>query len=477
MTGSADKTIKHWQLNSSNTNAENVCKYVGHTDCVRGIALSNTNDQEFFSCSNDGCVIQWRLTIANPLRTFKVTDSFLYSINMVHSANSNNECLFITSGEDRTLRVHSTSKSTSNSDSSGCIQSIALPCQTLWYTTCLPNTNIAVACSDGSIRLFTQQENLMATKSEKEEYETELSQFAIPIKTNEAMSQIDRTQLPSIEALSQPGLKDGQTLMISNENEIEVYQWSKSDDRWIKIGVAVGSSTSAGGSSGSRQKASYLGKEYDYVFDIQLDDENTKLKLPYNLSEDPYFVAQQFIYKHELSQSYLDEIALFIINNTKGETIGNSGPSPYFDPFTGENRYVPSGFNSAAPSNQHLSSADPFTGSSSFNAAPREEPVSKKSSYQIASNEYFPHLSFILFDQINYAPILKKLREFQSQIASEYKSELITDKNNIELIENLLSESANLQNVNQFKDQIELLFQMIEAWPAGNYQIKFIRII
>jgi phospholipase A-2-activating protein len=136
---------------------------------------------------------------------FRVTDSFLYSINMVHS--SSNECLFITSGEDRTLRVHSSSKSSSDFDSSGCIQSIALPCQTLWYTVCLPNGNIAVACSDGSIRLFTQKENLMATKSEQEEYETELSKFAIPLKSNAAMSQIDRTQLPSIEALAIPGKK------------------------------------------------------------------------------------------------------------------------------------------------------------------------------------------------------------------------------------------------------------------------------
>ena len=48
--------------------------------------------------------------------------------------------------------------------------------------------------------------------------------------------------------------------MISNENEIEVYQWSKADDRWIKIGVAVGSSSAGGGAAGSRQKSSYLGK-------------------------------------------------------------------------------------------------------------------------------------------------------------------------------------------------------------------------
>jgi phospholipase A-2-activating protein len=421
--------------------------------------------------------MQWKYLMPNPFKIFRVTDSFLYSINMIHSSETtSNDCLFITSGEDRTLRIHSTSKSTSDSDSSGCIQSIALPCQTLWYTVCLPtNENIAVACSDGSIRLFTQKENLIATKQEQEEYETELSQFAIPLKTNEALSQIDKKQLPTSEALSQPGYKDGQTLMIKNEdkNEIEVYQWSKSDDKWIKIGVAVGSSSAAGGGVGSRHKASYLGKEYDYVFDIQLDDENQKLKLPYNLSEDPYFVAQTFIYKHELSQSYLEEIANFIIKNTQGETIGTAGPSPYFDPFTGENRYIPSAGGTAnRPPPIVSASADPFTGSSSYNAvvtsaSSHTNQATKKPVNQIKipnSNEYFPQLDFILFDQINFTPIIKKLKEFQQQISNEYKNELISDKTNIELLENLLSESA-ANSSNQFNDQVELLFQMIDVWP------------
>ncbi len=138
LTGSADKTIKHWQLDSNNTRAELVCKYTGHTDCVRGLALSNTNSSQFFSCSNDGSAIQWQLAQPSPLRVFQITNSFLYSINMVWNADrsgeESDECVFVTSGEDRTLRVHSTMKGTSKADSSGCIQSLALPCQTLWYT-------------------------------------------------------------------------------------------------------------------------------------------------------------------------------------------------------------------------------------------------------------------------------------------------------------------------------------------------------
>lgn len=457
LTGSADKTIKHWQLDQSSSNADMVCKYTGHTDCVRALAMSNVNDREFFSCSNDGTAIQWKLSHPKPMRVFNITNSFLYSINMVYSEDrEENECLFITSGEDRSLRIHSTSKENTTSDKSGCLQTLALPCQTLWYTICLPNGTIAVACSDGSIRLFTDHEKLMASEKEQEEYESELSQFAIPLKSDEVMSQIDHKKLPGIEALAVPGHKDGQTLMINTGNEVEVYQWSGADKKWIKIGVAVGSSSGAGGSAG-RQKTSYLGKEYDYVFDIDMDDSGQKLKLPFNLSEDPYMAAQKFIHRHELSQMFLEEIANFIIKNTKGETI-HATRSEYCDPFTGGNAYT-SG--SSAPRQSSGQMVDPFTGGNAYYA--NNQPAPSTASY---SNEYFPQLSFILFDQLNFEPIIKKLKEVQGNLSSDIKNELIADKTNLELIENLLQTYKQDNIGSELNDQIDLLFEMINVWPT-----------
>lgn len=468
LTGSADKTIKHWQLNSTNTGSELICTYKGHTDCVRALALNNVNTNEFFSCSNDGSVIQWQITNPNPMRVFQITNSFLYSINMVYGEEAaSDECLFVTSGEDRTLRIHSSLKGSSKSDTSGCVQSLALPCQTLWYTVCLPNGTIAVACSDGSIRLFTKHEKLMANASEQEEYERELSQFAIPVKSDEVMSQIDRTKLPGLEALTQQGAKDGQTLMVANGDEVEVHQWSGADKKWVKIGVAVGSSTGAGGSSGTRQKTSYLGQEYDFVFDIDMDDSGAKLKLPYNLSEDPYMAAQKFIHNHELSQMFLDEIAQFIITNTKGETITATAAS--CDPFTGTGAYT-AGSAPAQQYNNGGSMVDPLTGGSAYYAGNRpapaqaqSKPASSQSTYQAISNEYFPHSSFILFDQLNYEPIFKKLRELQAGL--DGKHELIKSQSNMELIENLLTSYSKSATGAEFNDQIELLFEMISLWP------------
>ena len=60
------------------------------------------------------------------------------------------------------------------------------------------------------------------------------------------------------------------------------------------------------------EKTSYLGTEYDYLLDIELDDSKASLKLPYNVSEDPYHAAQKFIHDNELSQLFLDQIVQFI---------------------------------------------------------------------------------------------------------------------------------------------------------------------
>lgn len=161
LTASADKTIKQFRIDATNRNYDFQFKYAGHSDCVRGLCMSTQNDQEFFSCSNDGSVIQWRLESPMPLRQVLITGSFLYSINTLrHNVDANTDvCHVITSGEDRSLRIHTFGK-----DTAQLAQCLVLPCQTLWSTVELNNGAIAVACSDGSIRLFTQKEQLVASK-------------------------------------------------------------------------------------------------------------------------------------------------------------------------------------------------------------------------------------------------------------------------------------------------------------------------
>lgn len=68
------------------------------------------------------------------------------------------------------------------------------------------------------------------------------------------------------------------------------------------------------------------------------------MKLPYNLSENPYEAATKFIENNKLLISYLDQVANFITTNTQGATLGQSQePMSAPDPWGSDNRYRPGG--------------------------------------------------------------------------------------------------------------------------------------
>jgi phospholipase A-2-activating protein len=94
-----------------------------------------------------------------------------------------------------------------------------------------------------------------------------------------------------------------------------------------------------------------MGLEYDYVFDVDIEDGKPPLKLPYNLSQNPYEAATKFIENNKLPISYLDQVANFITTNTQGATIGQpeSESQVPADPWGSENRYRPGDTPSQAP--------------------------------------------------------------------------------------------------------------------------------
>jgi phospholipase A-2-activating protein len=89
------------------------------------------------------------------------------------------------------------------------------------------------------------------------------------------------------------------------------------NDQWHCLGDVTGAS---GGTDDTSGKKLYNGKEYDFVFSVDIQDGVPPLKLPYNLNEDPYVVAQKFIEQNELPQSYLDQVANFIVTNAGAGT-------------------------------------------------------------------------------------------------------------------------------------------------------------
>jgi hypothetical protein len=69
-------------------------------------------------------------------------------------------------------------------------------------------------------------------------------------------------------------------------------------------------------------------------------------------------------------------------------------------------------------------------------------------------------LDFILFDQYNVEPILKKAKEFQQKVSNCHDDDL-------DNIERLIADLQNLKSTEQFKKELEFLFRALESWPNG----------
>uniref|UniRef100_A0A8C1EN64 Phospholipase A-2-activating protein n=1 Tax=Cyprinus carpio carpio TaxID=630221 RepID=A0A8C1EN64_CYPCA len=314
LSGSADKTIKLWKAGR----CENT--YTGILVQLILLMLSTTKqclfDAEYRQCG--ACLDCVRgLAVINEVDT----------------------------GEDRTLRVWRKGE---------CSQTIRLPAQSVWCCCILPDGDIAVGASDGVIRVFTECQERVASAQDLQAFEDELSKAIIDPKTGD-LGDIKIEDLPGREHLDEPGNRDGQTRLIKEGSNVEAYQWSVSDGRWVKIGDVVG-----GSSQQNSKRVMYEGKEYDFVFSIDVNEGGPGLKLPYNVTDDPWLTAHNFLEKNDLSPMFLDQVANFIIENTKGHTLGPA-PGSATDPFTGAGRYIP-----GSGSDSQGFGADPFTGAGRY---------------------------------------------------------------------------------------------------------------
>ncbi|XP_056376683.1 phospholipase A-2-activating protein isoform X2 [Hyla sarda] len=437
LTGSADKSIKLWKAGRCERS------FLGHEDCVRGLAT--LNEAEFLSCSNDASIRRWLIT-GECLQIYYGHTNYIYSICLFPNSQD-----FVTTGEDRSMRIWRKGE---------CTQTVRLPAQSVWCCCVLENGDIVVGSSDGIIRVFTESQDRTATAEEIQAFEDELSQAVIDPKTGD-LGDMKIEDLPGKEHLSEPGTKEGQTRLVKEDGKVEAYQWSVSEMRWMKIGDVVGSSGATQQTSG---RVLFEGKEYDYVFTIDVNESGPSFKLPYNITEDPWLVAHNFLEKNDLNPMFLDQVAKFIIDNTGGQIIPatNSG---FADPFTGGGRYIP-GSSSAVPSG-----ADPFTGgsrympgSSSNHTAGAGDPFTGSNAYRTAAaqipNIYFPKKEPLTFDQANPAQILGKIKELNEFAPEENR----LPEDDLIRLDKLLSLVVNTSRETVTAQQVDTLWRAVK-WP------------
>ncbi|XP_046387543.1 phospholipase A-2-activating protein [Ischnura elegans] len=376
ITGSADKNIYVWSRSGDLQK-----RLTGHTDCVRGLAVLSPSD--FLSCSNDATVRWWSAAKGECLGTYYGHSNFIYCV----AAGPSGE--FATSAEDGSVRVWgTTSEGTSSVE---CQQVIQLPSQTVWSVAYLPNGDLVTGSSDGVIRVFSREISRHASDVIQEVYQQEIA--ASHSVKEEEIGGVKISELPGREVLLQDGSRDGQTKLVREGKVVNCYQWVASTGSWESLGEVIGGS---GGSQDTSGKTLYEGKEYDYVFNVDVEDGKPPLKLPYNKSDDPWMAAQKFIEDNNLSQYFLDQVANFIVQNSNPTPTVMEQGSSFMDPFTGENRYIPGG--GAVAGGPHA--GDP-----------------KTASFLVQPTAYYPQKTYIQFDQANTNAIREKLHDFNHHIS------------------------------------------------------------
>ena len=384
---------------------------------------------DFASAGNDGVIRLWKLD-GRQVGELQGHESFIYSL--VDSPNGE----LISSGEDRTVRIWRGSE---------CIQTITHPAISVWgVAVCPENGDIVSGASDRIVRVFSRDPDRQAAPEAIQSFDESVKSSSIP-QQQVGNGNINKEKLPGPEFLEQKsGTKEGQVVMIQESNgSVSAHQWSQGAGRWMSVGTVV----DAAGSSG--KKTHHRGKDYDYVFDVDIEDGKPPLKLPYNLSQNPYEAATKFIQDNELPMSYLDQVANFITSNTRGATLGQA---PQSEPAAGD----PWG------SGRYMPGENP----SSTAAAPTSTPSSRP--------KVLPQKSYLSIKTANLRTIKKKIEELNQQLIAEGSKDMSLTPSMLSTLSEMLppleaSLAATTPQSNPFLDSgVELILTIVTRWPPSH---------
>jgi len=341
LTASADRTVKLW------LGSECERTYEGHGDVVRSLAA--VPGIGFLSCSNDGTVRLWELG-GGTLQVLRASESFVYAVAVLPGGE------WVTCSEDRTVRVW-------RSGSDDCVQAITHP-TTVWAVAPLPNGDVISGCADGKGYVWSREPSRAASEGDASLFKECVASAALPEQqvAEGMLGDLDTRTLKTEEALLEPGKKEGQHLIVrdSQSNTPMLYQWSSASATWEKVGEVVGGKGDGGGSSATIGKRMFEGQEYDYL--VEIDMNGAPLQLPFNRGDDPWMSAQKWLWRHELDQGFLDEVANHIIKNTP-DNVPSAGYGNV-DPFTAGGAYRPSAPSSSAGAS--AGNVDPFTSAGAY---------------------------------------------------------------------------------------------------------------
>ena len=399
----------------------------GSTDVVRALCRltpEHSSGADFASAGNDGIVRLWKLN-GSQVAQLHGHESFIYSIASLPSGE------IVSSGEDRTVRIWKGTE---------CVQTITHPAISVWAVAACPlNGDIVSGASDKIVRVFSRDKERQATPEDIKLFEESVKASAIP---QQQVGNVNKGQLPGSDFLqTKSGTKEGQVQMIQEtDGSVSAHQWVSATQSWLNVGTVVDSVGSSG------RKTTFEGKDYDYLFDVDISEDRPHLQLPYNLSQNPYEAATKFLENNELPLTYLDQVADFITKNVQGATLGQgqgqaaAGP----DAWGTESRYRPG--DAAAPQ------------SSTAQGPPARPKV-------------LPQKTYLSIKTANLTTVFGKIKEFNQQFVKEGSSELLLDAKEIAALDALrkpLEKALSKPASNTaFANGLPPVLKIVSSWPSA----------
>jgi len=312
VSGCGDGSMKLWVCDNPNMSDtigafRELKTVMGSTTCVRGFA--ELPGIGFLSVSNDGLMKTWTLQGEN-IQEINAHNNLTYSVTVSsRSESGGGGSLIYTASEDKTVKVWKNGELMQTIEHPACV----------WKVVELDNGDIATACADCTARVFTREQSRIADAQVIQNFNKNIQSSKVK------KSGVDTATLQSPAALQKPGSKSGEVKMVNNNGMPEAWSWNADEGRWEKMGDIV---EGPGVGSGFSDRVFYEGNMYDYVFDIELEQAGSgtrTYKLPYNRAMNPYEAAQDFIWKHEMPQYYLDQIAKFVMKNSDSADANQMG--------------------------------------------------------------------------------------------------------------------------------------------------------
>ena len=413
--GCADKHIRIF------TNRGKLLRDIaGLPDVVRALCKlpsDHPSGAAFASAGNDQVIRLWTLD-GIEIAQLHGHEAFIYAIVVLPDGD------IVSASEDRTVRVWR------NGD---CVQTITHPAISVWaVAVCQETGDIVTGASDKIARVFSRDPDRQADEETLRTFAESVRGSTIPQEAAGGGEKINKETLPGSDFLQQKsGTKEGQVQMIrEDDGSVTAHTWSSAAQQWINVGTVVESTASSG------RKVAHQGKDYDYVFDVDIEDGKPPLKLPFNTSQNPYEAAQKFIADNELPISYLDQVANFILTNTQGASLGSTQQTqgPGRDPWGTENRYRPGEAGAPAPQGD---------------TRPRA----------------LPQTQYLSITTANLPAIRKKVGELNESASQD--ATLSSDE--LKLLDALIKQlQSSPKDPKPQSDQLSVVLKIATQWPSAN---------